>query len=65
MDEHGVHMDLSMIQVIHDCLALTSLINIHSFLGLNSFYCNFLLGFPHITWSLTQVTKDVVKANFN
>jgi hypothetical protein len=35
-----------------------------SFLGLAKFYRRFVLGFSHITWALSQVTKGGVKAKF-
>jgi hypothetical protein len=37
---------------------------LHSFLGLTNFYHRFVLGFSHITWALSQVTKGGVKAKF-
>jgi hypothetical protein len=35
-----------------------------SFLGLTNFYHRFLLGFSHITWALSQLTKGGVKDMF-
>ena len=61
IDESGVHMDAPKIQVIRDWLALTTLIELRSFLGLNNFYHRFVLGFSHITWPLSQVTKGGAK----
>jgi len=49
IDEQGMHMDLSKIQVIIDWIALTTLKFIHIFLGLANFYWRFMLGFSHIT----------------
>eukprot|EP00253_Pinus_taeda_P027104 PITA_27104 len=37
---------------------------LRSFLGLANFYRRFVLGFPHITWPLSQVTKGGAKAKF-
>jgi hypothetical protein len=48
IDENGVHVDPVKIQVIHDWLALTTLTELQSFLGLANFYQRFMLGFSHI-----------------
>ena len=61
IDEHGVHVDPSKIQVIRDWLTPTTLTELHKFLGLANFYCRFVLGFSHITWPLSQVTKGGAK----
>ena len=50
-------MDPTKIQVIQDWLAPTTLIELHIFPGLANFYRMFMLGFSHITWPLSQVTK--------
>jgi hypothetical protein len=57
IDEHGVHVDPTKIQVIRDWPTPTTLMELRSFLGLPNFYCRFVLGFSHITWPLNQVTK--------
>jgi hypothetical protein len=57
IDERGVHVDPAKIQVIRDWLALTALTKLCIFLGLANFYRRFMLGFSHITWPLSQVTK--------
>ena len=64
IDEMGVHVDPTKIQVIQDCSAPTTLIGLHIFLGLTNFYHRFMLGFSHITWRLTQVTKGGAKENY-
>ena len=64
VDEHGVHVDPAKIQVIRDWLAPTTLIELHNFLGLANFYRRFVLGFSHIAWALSQVTKGGGKAKF-
>jgi hypothetical protein len=64
VDEHGVHVDPAKIQVICDYPALTTLTELQSFLGLSNFYQQFMLGFSHIAWALSQVTKGVGKAKF-
>jgi hypothetical protein len=61
IDERGVHVDLAKIQVIQDWPAPTTLTKLHSFLGLANFYHRFVLGFSHITWPLSQVTKGGAK----
>jgi hypothetical protein len=43
--ENGVHMDPTKIQFILDWPSLTTLTELHSFLGLSNFYCRFVLGF--------------------
>jgi hypothetical protein len=57
IDERGVHVDPTKIQVIRDWPAPTTLTELRSFLGLANFYHRFVLGFSHITWPLSQVTK--------
>ena len=52
VDEHGVLVDLAKIQYIHDWMTPTTLIEIHSFLGLANFYHRFVLGFSNIVWSI-------------
>jgi hypothetical protein len=64
IDQHGVHVDLAKIQVIRDCPAPTTLFELQSFLGLTNFYCRFVLGFSHIAWALSQVTRGDGKENF-
>jgi nitrate reductase beta subunit len=64
MDEHGVHADPSKIQAIRDWMTLTTLTELYNFLGLAKFYHKFVLGFSHIAWSLSQVTKGVGKDKF-
>ena len=56
-NEKGVHVDPAKIQVIHDWQAPTNIIELCNFLGITNFYCRFVLGFSHITWPLSQVTK--------
>jgi hypothetical protein len=64
VDVHGVHVDPAMIQVICDWPAPTMLIEIWSFLGHINFYRRFMLGFSHIAWALSQVTRGGVKEKF-
>ena len=64
IDEKGVHVDPSKIQVIQDWPSPTTLTELRSFLGLANFYRRFVLGFSHITWPLSQVTKGGAKAKF-
>jgi hypothetical protein len=64
VDEHGVHVDPAKIQVIHDWPAPTTLTKLQSFLGLANFYRRFMLGFSHIAWALSQVTKGGGRAKF-
>jgi hypothetical protein len=63
VDDHGVHVDPANTKVIHDWLALTKLTELWSFLGLSNFYQWFVLGFSHIAWALSQVTKGSAKEN--
>jgi hypothetical protein len=53
IDQHGVHVDPSKIQVIRDWPAPTTLTKLQSFLGLANFYRRFMLGFSHIAWALS------------
>eukprot|EP00253_Pinus_taeda_P035635 PITA_35635 len=62
--KQGLHVDPAKIQVIWDWPALTTLIELHIFLGLTNFYRRFVLGFSHITWPLSQVTKGGAKEKF-
>jgi hypothetical protein len=64
VDQHGVHVDLAKIQVIRDWPASTTLTELWSFLGLANFYRRFVLGFSHITWALSQITRGGGKAKF-
>ena len=64
IDECGVHVDPTKIQVIQYWPAPTTLTELRSFLGLANFYRRFVLGFSHITWPLIQVTKGGAKAKF-
>ena len=64
VDEHGVHVDPTKIQVIHDWLVLTTLTKLRSFLGLSNFYRWFMLGFSHIAWALNQVANDSGREKF-
>jgi hypothetical protein len=64
IDERGVRVNPTKIQVIWDWPTSTTLIDLRSFLGLANFYCRFVLGFSHITWLLSQVTKGGVKEKF-
>jgi hypothetical protein len=62
--ENGVHVDPANIQVIRDWPTLTTLTELQSFLGLANFYRRFVLGFSHIAWALSQVTKGGGRAKF-
>ena len=64
IDQHGVHVDPAKIHVIHDWLAPTTLSKLRGFLGLANFYHRFMLGFSHIAWVLSQVTRGSDKDNF-
>jgi hypothetical protein len=64
VDEHGVHVDPGKIQVIHDWPAPTKLTELQIFLGLANFYHRFVLGFSHIAWALSQVTRGGGKTKF-
>jgi hypothetical protein len=61
IDEHGVHVDPTKIQVIWNWPAPTTLTEIRIFPGFANFYCSFVLGFSHITWPLSQNTKGGAK----
>ena len=62
--EHGVHVDLANIQVIYDWTTPYTLTELQSFLRLANFYRRFVLGFSHIAWALSQVTKGGGKDKF-
>jgi len=59
-----MHVDLSKIQIIQDWIAPMTMKEIHNFLGLSNSYHRFMLGFSHITWSFSQVTKGGEKVKF-
>jgi hypothetical protein len=63
VDEHGVHVDPTKIQVIRDWPTPTTLTKLRSFLGLANFYRWFVLGFSHISWALSHVTKGGGREN--
>ena len=54
-------MDPKKIQVIQNWPFPTTLTELRSFLVLANFDRSFMLGFSHITWPLSQVTKGGVK----
>jgi hypothetical protein len=64
VDEHGVYVDPTNIQVICDWPSPTTLVELQSFFGLANFYSRFVLGFSHIAWALIQVSKGSVRAKF-
>ena len=64
VDAHDVHVDPAKIQVIHDWLAPTILTQLQSILGLANFYQSFVLGFSHIAWALSQITRGGGKETF-
>jgi hypothetical protein len=64
IDQHGVHVDPSKIQVIHDWIAPTTLTEFQSFLGLENFYQRFVLGFSHIAWALSQINRGGGREKF-
>ena len=57
-------MDPSKIQFIWYWPALITLTELYHFLGLSNFYRRFVLGFSHITWPLSQVTKGKENEKF-
>jgi hypothetical protein len=64
VDQRGIHVDPSNIQVIRDRPTPTTLTKLRSFLGLTNFYSRFILGFSHIAWALSQITRGDGKAKF-
>jgi hypothetical protein len=64
VDQHGVHVDPAKIQVIRDWPTPSTLTKLRIFLGLSNFYHRFVLGFSHIAWALSQVTRGGGKENF-
>jgi hypothetical protein len=64
IDQHGIQVDPSKIQVIRDWPAPTTLTKLQSFLGLANFYRGFVLGFSHISWVLSQITRGGGKEKF-
>eukprot|EP00253_Pinus_taeda_P034042 PITA_34042 len=64
LENKGVHVDLPKFQFIRDCPSSATLTELHNFLGLANFYRRFVLGFSHITWTLSQFTKGGAKEKF-
>jgi hypothetical protein len=64
IDQHGIHVDPTKIQVIHDWPAPTTLTELKKLLGLANFYRRFMLGFSHIAWALSQINKGGGKEKF-
>ena len=64
IDQHGIHVDPTKIQVIRDWLAPATLTELPSFLGLANFYHMFMLGFSHIAWALSQINRGGGKEKF-
>jgi hypothetical protein len=59
-----INMVYMWIQVICDWPAPTTLTELLSFLGLANFYRRFVLGFSHIAWTLSQITRGGGKEKF-
>ena len=49
---------------IQDWPSPTTIIELYNFLGFSNFHHRFVLGFSHITWPLSQVTKGGVEEKF-
>jgi hypothetical protein len=64
MDEHGVHVDPTKIQVIRVWSASMTLTDLHILLGYAKLYHRFLLGFSHISCPLSKDTKGGAKGKF-
>jgi hypothetical protein len=64
VDEHGVHVNPTKIQVIRDWPSLATLTGLWSFFGLANFYQLFVLGLCHIAWALSHMTKGGGRENF-
>jgi hypothetical protein len=64
VDVHGVHVDPAKVQVIHDWPSPTTLTELQSLLILANFYPRFVLGFFHIAWALSQISKGGGKEKF-
>jgi hypothetical protein len=65
VDVHGVHVDPTKIQTIHNWLVPMTPTKLCNFLGLVNLYHRLMLGFSNIAWPLSQVTKGGAKANFS
>jgi hypothetical protein len=63
VDKYVVQVDAIKIQAIHDLIAPLNMTELYSLLVLTNLYCRFMLGFPHIYWPLSQVTKCGDKDN--
>ena len=61
IDEQGVNVDVTKIQVIQYWPTPMTLIELFNSLGLAKFYQIFMLVFSYITWPLSQVTKGGLK----
>ena len=61
INEWGLNVDPTKVQVIRDWPAPTTLTELHNFLCLANFYCRFMLGLCHITCPLIEVTKGGAK----
>jgi hypothetical protein len=64
VDENEVHVNPTKIQVIHNCPTLTTLIELRIFLGITNLYLWLVLGFSHITWALSHMTKGGGRETF-
>jgi hypothetical protein len=67
IDQHGIRVDPTKIQVIHDWPTPTTLTKLRSFLGLTKFVLELLvvLVLSHIAWALSQITRGGGKAKFS
>jgi hypothetical protein len=64
VDEHGVHVDPTKIQVIPDWPSLTTVIELQSFLGLCQLLLQIRVGVLSYCMALIQVTKGGCKTQF-
>lgn len=60
VSKEGVMVDLQKIEIVKNWTKLMGVIEIHSFVGLNSHYCQFVKGFAAICLHLECLTqKDI------
>ena len=63
-DSAGIHGDLEKVQILKDWPIPQNIHELRSFLSLENFYRQFILGFSHIAWPFNQLTKGNGKIVF-
>ena len=64
IESAGIHVDPGKLQILKERPIPQNIHELRSFLGLENFYRQFILGFSHIAWPFNQLTKGNGKTGF-